>query len=55
MAGAADYDEACNAADGAGQGHGADDYLLYIDSRVSGRVLALSHNRDLISLFVFDR
>ena len=49
-AGAADYDEACNAADGAGQGHGADNYLLHIDSGVPGRVLALSHNRDLISL-----
>ena len=50
MAGAADYDEACNAADGAGQGHGADDYLLHIDSGVPGRVFALSHYRNLISL-----
>ena len=50
MAGAADYDEACNAADGAGQGHGADNYLLHIDSGVPGRVLALSHYRNLISL-----
>ena len=38
VAGAADYDEACNAADGAGQGHGADNYLLHIDSGVPGRI-----------------
>ena len=50
VAGAGHGDVACQAADGTGDGHGADEHPAGLDAGVASGSLALAENRNLIAL-----